>query len=334
MRCGEITRLSRLRFMVPGLIVEDTIGCFYGPSQSFKSFLMLDLALSLACGERWCGEQLAQRPVAYIAAEGAAGMGVRVDAWLRDRGREGQDPPFLLIPEAVDLTDAACMRDLQRDLEAEARGLGARFGLTVFDTLSTCSAGTEEDSGNETALALAGMTHLRRALGCTSLTVHHTGKDEDRGMRGSYALKGNFDTVVKVERGQGIMHYSTWVEKQKDGRNELARHSTAAPVEWERDGEAIDTLVIRPRDAKERLSAQFDEQARTRTEIASLLELDQPTGRATICAKLGWSRGRAYAKIDEAVPPGAGGAAEHPHLRRVRLTRDHEGRVVMGRSSR
>jgi hypothetical protein len=52
---------------------------------------------------------------------------------------------------------------------------------------------------------------VRKALGCFVLIVHHSGKDEGRGMRGHSSLFGAVDTELQVSRGCVL------VEKQRDG---------------------------------------------------------------------------------------------------------------------
>ena len=56
---------------------------------------------------------------------------------------------------------------------------------------------------------------IARALDCACLFVHHPGKDEFRGARGSYVYKANVDTMWHVERNG--MTATLDVEKQKDG---------------------------------------------------------------------------------------------------------------------
>jgi hypothetical protein len=41
---------------------------------------------------------------------------------------------------------------------------------------------------------------LKEQLGCTVMPIHHTGKDAEKGMRGSSALDGAVDTALVVMR--------------------------------------------------------------------------------------------------------------------------------------
>ncbi|MFC7538202.1 AAA family ATPase [Siccirubricoccus deserti] len=192
---SEAANLPPPNYLVPGLIVTKSIGCICGPSGSFKSFLSLHIGLSLAHGLPWCGYDLSLTPVCYVA-EGAHGLGVRIAAWERHHGLKNVSAPFRLIAEGLNLMDPQCMADLTEEIEAEAMAIGQPFGLIVLDTLATCAVGMEE-FWQRIWIALGRMSAMRHTLGCSVFAVHHTGKDADRGMRGSYRLKGDFDTVFQ-----------------------------------------------------------------------------------------------------------------------------------------
>ena len=58
--------------MIDGVIPKQGVGLLFGELQTFKSFIALDLAISL--GSQWAGRTTATAPVVYIGAEGAAGL--------------------------------------------------------------------------------------------------------------------------------------------------------------------------------------------------------------------------------------------------------------------
>ncbi len=80
-----------------------------------------------------------------------------------------------------------------------------------MDTLARCSS-AEENSATEVGQVIRTLDSLRHALaGCTILVVHHTGKDLSKGERGSSALRGAMDTLIKLD-GDGTVKF----DKQKD----------------------------------------------------------------------------------------------------------------------
>jgi hypothetical protein len=322
LRCWEAAAVPRPRYLIP-------IGALYGPSGSLKSFLALDIALSLAHGLPWCGHDLPKSAVFYVAAEGAHGVGVRIDAWKRKHGVEGQESNFVLIPSGVNLMDAECMRDLTAEIADRCEEMDCAPALTILDTLATCAVGMEENSGKETGIALGAMSDMRHTLGCSIFAVHHTGKDAERGMRGSYRLRADLDTVIKISRAEKSMKMSAWVQKQKDGPDGLVIHFEAKPMEWIKGGALVSTLVIAPRDEAAGESAErADKIDDIRARAASLLELGVPMTRAQLCKAGDWNRGRIYNQFPQAFPPEGARTVAARHGR-VRISMDDEFMITM-----
>lgn len=195
--------------LIDGILYRDTLAVLFGMPGAAKSFLALDWALRVAAGSAWLGGfGVHQGPVLYVAAEGGHGIGQRVQAWKQARGIE---PPaaFRLYPDVVNLlipgqVDTVCAWAAQ-----------AKPVLIVFDTLARAIPGADENSARDMGLAVQGADRLRAAAGSTVLLVHHTGKD---GMdaRGSSALRGAADTMVKVENDDGRVKVTC--EKEKDAK--------------------------------------------------------------------------------------------------------------------
>ena len=197
-------------WLVPGLIPERGFAVLYGPPGSLKSFLALDLGLRLAHGLPWLGRPLSPCPVLFIAGEGAGSLGKRLEAWRVANGVREVSPGFRLLPQAVNLMEAA---EVDR-LIATVRQASFRPALIVADTLSRCMVGADENSAQHMGIAIAAGARLQAELGCAFLPIHHTGKDAERGMRGSNALLGATDTVLKAARTDERV--SLHVERQKD----------------------------------------------------------------------------------------------------------------------
>lgn len=68
-------------WLVKNLIAENSINWIYGAPGSFKSFLIMDMALNIACGNEWMGRPVKQKPVLWIAAEGGVDVHLRRAAW-------------------------------------------------------------------------------------------------------------------------------------------------------------------------------------------------------------------------------------------------------------
>lgn len=89
---------------------------------------------------------------------------------------------------------------------------GCENAVLIIDTLSRAIAGDDEISSKDmSAFVERRAGEITRRTGAELICVHHTGKEESRGMRGSSALFAACDAVVSV------IDQRVTVEKSKDG---------------------------------------------------------------------------------------------------------------------
>ena len=196
-------------WLVEGVLVERAFAALYGEPGAGKSFLALDLALSLAHGLAWQGRGTARVPALYIAGEGVGGLGQRIKAWQAWHGLGGTDAPFFVLPQAVLLSEGGDVERLLRTIDA----LDQRFGLVVVDTVARSMSGDENSAENMGEFVRA-CDAIKGATGGALLAIHHAGKDATRGLRGSNALLGALDSNFRVTRAGDVL--SLKCEKQKD----------------------------------------------------------------------------------------------------------------------
>ena len=96
---------------------------------------------------------------------------------------------------------------------------------------------------------------IKQKTGATVLVVHHSGKDEGKGARGSSAFRAALDTEFNVKReGDGKALILTCT-KMKDAEEpeRKAYDLRTAELYTDDDGELVCSLVVRdePREAKE-----------------------------------------------------------------------------------
>lgn len=230
----ELEALPPPTWLVPGLFIEGSIAAIYGAPESGKSFLAVDVSMSIASGIAWHGREVAQGAVLYVAAEGAPGIGKRTRAWRADKGATSRVIPFVLMRDPLNLSTEKEARDFAHAVASEVGPLR----MIVVDTLNQTAAGADENSAQAMGCYIAGMKRLRDATGATVVVVHHSGKDESRGMRGSTALLGAMDTTVEVARASGGGSIEVRVRKQKDAERE-------PPMRFNLD-KVAGSLVLRP----------------------------------------------------------------------------------------
>ena len=140
-----------------------------GPAKVGKSFMALDMALSVALGEPWMRRRTTKGRVLYLALEDGGRR-------IQDRARlmlAGRTPPDSLIfvhqgtPEWLERYRG----NLAESLECFIADCKA-FDFVIVDTLSRAFPGADQDKQHEMQSVLAPL----QASGCAVLLIDHTKK--------------------------------------------------------------------------------------------------------------------------------------------------------------
>lgn len=243
----ELDAVLHPAWVVKGLLPQSGLAVCYGASGAGKSFLLLDLACSIADGAEWFGRSTRRAPVAYLCLEGAAGFASRVRAW--EVARKRTMPELLgVMPQSFRLHDAEDVDLLLDALDIFQRGLpsGLPPPVIVVDTLNRATAGSDENSSIAMGETIAGCTRLSEATAGLVLLAHHSGKDADRGMRGHTSLVSAADAVLLVTRSGKERR---WVaEKVKEGQDGLGASFDLETVSLgpDEDGEDVTSCIVVP----------------------------------------------------------------------------------------
>lgn len=266
---------NRVQWLVKGVLPQQGLACIYGPSNSGKSFLALEWALSLAVGLEVLGRRTKRCGVAYVAAEGAAGVRTRIAAWRREYAG-AERIPLALIADTPDLRsiDSNDLSELiveLREASIEFETEGAPLGAVVLDTFASITSGMDERSGEEMGAAMNALQEIARELNCLVLIVHHSGKNEALKERGHSSLRAKMDVALEVslekdEAGQIINARTLLLDKCRDGERGASWGFNLRQIELDdrdEDGDPLTTCVIdmvnapkREQVKKQRLSNQ------------------------------------------------------------------------------
>jgi hypothetical protein len=133
--------------------------------------------------------------------------------------------------------------------------LGVRPVLVIFDTFARIFAGGEENSAKDVGETIVILGAIQERYQTAVAIIHHAGKDEGKGMRGSSALLGAVDTeleCVKVspEDSDDRVGKLT-VTKQKDGEDGLLFGYRMEVVQLSDIDAAASSLAVEPLDEVE-----------------------------------------------------------------------------------
>ena len=240
----DLDNLPDVEWIVRNVLARASLGLLFGAPGSWKTFVALDLALTLAYDVASWLEQPANTgaSVLYIASEGATGLGRRIKAWRRKHGHEKASDRFHLIRAPLSFMNANDVAKLVRTLDTYTAKHGAP-ALIVVDTVSRVLPGADENLQKDMTIFVQACDALRLRYGAAVLGVHHTNKAGD--MRGSSVLLGAADAVFRAEVVEGSSGVLV-CEKQKEAEGGWRRTFMAELEEWFVPGqvECVKSLVI------------------------------------------------------------------------------------------
>lgn len=237
--------VNPIAWLVEGYIEEDAIAVMYGAPGKGKSFLALDVSCCIASKTLFHERDVKPGAVFYIAGEGHNGLARRLRAWAQLNQQEM--PELLFISEAAaELSSSTSAASVAQAVQQLADATGEDPVLIVVDTLAR-NFGGDENSATDMGQFVRNADTLRRRWDATVLIVHHSGKDGDRGARGSSALKGAADAEYEVTRGNEDKLIRLIPRKMKDAEEPepLAFELAGVPIQDDQ-GNSIMGAALKP----------------------------------------------------------------------------------------
>jgi hypothetical protein len=178
--------------MPPPQIIDGVLhqGCkmiLGGTSKSNKSWCLLDLALSVASGQKWWGRQCAKLPVVYINFElhGWA-IGQRINALCGARPEcQGIGDTFHLWNLRGHNADLTLLRP-----KLEQQLIQHRFGLVILDPAYKVLGNRDENANGEIAGLMNELEALAQSSGAAIVVAHHFAKGDSTSKEAGDRLSG------------------------------------------------------------------------------------------------------------------------------------------------
>jgi len=231
----QLMALPPPEWLVDDVLGRETQAFLFGPPGEGKSFVALDVALSVASGREWHGHEVRKGRVLYVVAEGGRGIQERVKAWKQRHNIEKVEKAFYML-EAPNLHKEKDCKDFFNDIDELLP-----LNFIILDTFARTFVGGDENSAQDVGEWVAAATTLQQKARATVLAVHHSGKEQKKGARGSSALNGAADTMIAVKKDKDTVTLTC--DKQKDAKEFDDIKLTLLSVDLDTDGSSSCVLV-------------------------------------------------------------------------------------------
>ena len=244
----DLMEAPDMEWLVEDLIVKHSVNMIFGKSGSTKSFLALHMALALSHKREFfdLGSDVdAHVPIIYVALEGKSGMKNRLKGYHQWFSEDKPKDFYISDFNPVLTQDATVDAFIE-----QTKKLGVKDPLIIIDTYNQATPSMNENDAGQTGAVMKNCQKMVKELGATVLIVHHSNKSEDGDYRGSSAIHGAMDTMLKVKETTGKDSKDSWyqlsVYKIKDGEvgREFSYKTIKVDLGINAKGREQSTLII------------------------------------------------------------------------------------------
>jgi hypothetical protein len=247
------------RMLIKGLFPYQGVAFIGGQSGAAKTFIVVDVALSLSTGKPFFGRVVKERVgVVMVVSEGQAMMAARIEAARRTKAPDIARPPIAWITNLPPFKSNSDIKQFAKRLRAIDRRFrsdyGVRLGVVIIDTVAASFDLQDEDDNSEVARTIRKMRLLGNALGALIIPVHHYGKAATTGLRGGSGWRAGADVVISIlaDRdgltGKVKALRELAVAKSRDGVEGPVAPFTLRFITLgvDEDGEAFGSCIVEP----------------------------------------------------------------------------------------
>ena len=203
-------------WLVHDLITQDSYSLLYGTRGAFKTFVALDIALSIATGfslseERTWADVPGMGNVLYCAGEGRGSIKNRIAAWERTHNGSEKVHGLVLSDPVPNVAE-----DWEPFLEGALAMAKDGYKLVVLDTIGRAMQGVNENAQEHASKFTQMVETIKKEFGASVLAIHHAGHEGAAHARGSSVFEADADTVLRIDRNAKDYAVSLSMTKQKD----------------------------------------------------------------------------------------------------------------------
>jgi hypothetical protein len=187
------------QWLIKNILARNETSAWIAPPKAMKSALLAEAAICVGAGLDWHGyPNKGAAGVVYFAIERVDLVKRRLRAHKRKLALSGT--PICVSSAVIDLTKPDAFKKVVDTVRDAATLLGVDIGFVIIDTFAKliAAAGGDENSAKDQGAVFANVQHVKNLTGVHVALIGHTGKDEDRGARGSNAILGDVDLMIKL----------------------------------------------------------------------------------------------------------------------------------------
>jgi len=178
-----------------GILLENSLLLIGGKQKSGKSMLAYNFALALAEGRSFAGFKIPfPRRVMFLSAEGGR--------WSNQKRLKTMSAAFgCAIPSNLLITFHAgiLLHDEEDGKSLRDAIMGYKPDVLIIDPLVKFHS-VDENSARDMSEIMRILRDLIEKFRLSVVLIHHMGKDEGRGVRGSSAITAEYDSYIGLEK--------------------------------------------------------------------------------------------------------------------------------------
>ena len=226
-------QIKKIDWLVEGMIKQKSLVMFGGMPSGGKTYLAVELMLSVASGKPFLGlHQVKQGDAVFIACEGRDSVLRRVGAWNHLKNH-GVDVAGAYISSREMVVTAPETADISIEQYVSAIEGGDIHPKVIFiDTMNYSLGSSKENDANDMTNYFRRITNgLINKFGCVVVLLHHTSKD-GADIRGSSTIRGALDALFLVSRDTAGI-FTVKNDKHKDRDKLDPFYLEGRPVDFE-----------------------------------------------------------------------------------------------------
>ena len=188
-----------------GILLDGTILLIVGPAKSKKTFLTQNLALAIASGTDFAGFKITKpKKVLYYLAEGGYFPNRKRLQKMAENISPDNTENFLIdFQPYMPINHPESYAEIKKTIkESDAEVVILDPLIRFYDV--------DENSANGISEVFSKIRSLIDELGISVILVHHTGKVESRGGRGSSVIIGEYDSCITIHQAKADYSYLSY----------------------------------------------------------------------------------------------------------------------------